>query len=55
MKAIKKDESLDFTGPLRQVIFMISVLILTGMGGYIILPQLAPVFLANLIAFEDEM
>ena len=48
MKAIKKDDSLDFTGPLRQVIFMISVLILTGMGGYIIFPQLAPVFLANL-------
>ena len=48
MKAIKKDESLDFTGPFRQVIFMISVLILTGMGGYIIFPQLAPVFLANL-------
>ena len=48
MKATKKDEPLDFTSPLRQVIFMVSVLILTGMGGYIIFPQLAPVVLANL-------
>ena len=48
MKESRKDQSLDFTGPISQTFFMLSILIITGFGGYAIYPQLAPVFLANL-------
>jgi hypothetical protein len=44
----RKDESLEFTGPISQVFFMLLILILTGLGGYTIYPKLAPVFIANL-------
>lgn len=48
MKAPGEDKSLDFTGPMRQVLFMLCVLVLTGLGGYAIYPQLASVVSANL-------
>ncbi len=42
-----RDRAAHFTQPVRQILMMIVILALVMMGGYLIYPSVAPVFLAN--------
>ncbi|MEM9973195.1 MAG: biopolymer transporter ExbB [Pseudomonadota bacterium] len=44
---LDREAELQFTQPVRQIMLMLVVLLLVGIGAYIAYPRVAPVFLAN--------
>lgn len=47
MDRLDREQGAQFTHPWRQIIVMVAILVLVGIGGYLIYPAVAPVFLAN--------
>jgi hypothetical protein len=47
MDRLDRDRDAQFTHPWRQIVVMVGILVLVGIGGYLIYPAVAPVFLAN--------